>query len=77
MYETFPKKASAGKAGSISGWKGGHGTSYPNTKPSKEDDHHKVKCNMQKTGSGSPAKKSYPKNPGYGGMFSNLNGLPS
>jgi hypothetical protein len=77
MYETFPKKASAGKAGSISGWKGGHGTSYPNTKPGSQDATGTVKLNSQKCGSGSPAKKSYPKNPGYGGMFSNLNGLPS
>ena len=77
MFETYQKRSGAGKEGSTSSWPEGYGQSYPNTKPTKEDDHHKVKCNLQKLGSGSPAKASYPKNPGYGGMFAALNGLPS
>ncbi len=77
MFETYPKKASAGKDGKTSSWPSGSGTSYPGTKPSKTDDHNKVICNEQKTGSGSPAKDSYPPNPGYNGMFAKLNGLPS
>ena len=77
MFENYPKKSGAGRAGAKSGWPSGSGTSYPNTKPTKEDDHNKVICNLQKTGSGSAAKKDYPSNAGYGGMFSSLNGLPS
>ena len=55
MYETYPKKPSAGKAGKKSGWKDGFGDSYPDKKPTKEDDHNKVVCNLQICGSGSPA----------------------
>jgi hypothetical protein len=77
MYETYPKKAGAGKAGAQSGWKDGSGTSYPDSMPSKQDDHHKVICNEQHGNGKSPAKETYPKNPGYGGMFASLNGLPS
>lgn len=76
MYETYPKKSSAGKAGSKPGWKDGEGTSYPGSMPTKEDDHNTVKCNMQKGNGQKPPAKDYPKNPGYGGMFSSLNGLP-
>ena len=77
MYATYPKKASAGKAGSKSGWMSGHGTSYPDKPPTKQDDTKTVVCNMQETGSGSPAAKTYPKHKGYSSMFPGLNGLPS
>lgn len=77
MVETYPKKSSAGKAGKKSGWKNGSGDSYPSSKPTKEDDHNKVKCNMQKVGGGSPAAKTYPKHKGYDTMFPELQGLPS
>lgn len=77
MFETYPKKAGAGKAGSKSGWKDGNGTKYANTMPTKQDDHNKVKCELQKGNGGSPAAKTYPKHKGYGSMFPALNGLPS
>lgn len=76
MYETYPKKPSAGKAGKKSGWKDGFGDSYPDKKPTKEDDHHKVVCNLQIAGSGSPAPKTFPKHKGYSNMFPALQGLP-
>lgn len=77
MYETYPKKSSAGKAGSKSGWGNGDGTRYPGTMPTKEDDTKTVKCNMQKGNGQKAPSNDYPKNPGYGGMFDALNGLPS
>ncbi|RLC18905.1 MAG: hypothetical protein DRI24_01680 [Deltaproteobacteria bacterium] len=77
MYEIYPKKASAGKAGSKAGWPDGYGDKYPDKMPTKQDDHNKVVCNTQHGNGQKPAAKTYPKNPGYGGMFSALNGLPS
>jgi len=78
MFETYPKKSSAGKAGKTSGWKNGNGTSYPNTMPTKEDDHDKVVCHMQKGNGGKAAAYDYPDNGLTSDrMFGELNGLPS
>lgn len=75
-YEMYPSKSGQGKQGSMAGWPNGNGTRYPGSMPTKKDDHGQVICHMQKGNGGRPAAEDYEKNPGYGGMFSNLNGLP-
>jgi len=76
-YEMYPSKSGQGKLNSIGGWPSGNGTKYPGGMPTKKDDTGTVKCHLQKGNGKSPAAEDYEKNPGYGGMFSNLNGLPS
>ena len=77
MFETYPKKASAGKAGSKSGWTDGNGTRYPGTVPTKQDATGTVKCHEQLVGKGSPAKYDYPdRGVTANREFGNLNGLP-
>lgn len=78
MFETYPKKSSAGKAGKTSGWKNGTGTKYPNTVPTRNDDHKTVVCHEQLVGGGSPAAYTYPdRGLTADRIFGGLNGLPS
>lgn len=77
-YETWPKRPGQGKAGSISGWPNGNGTSYPDKAANTRDDTGTVKQGTvkheAKAGGSAQVSCYYPKSPAHK-KFGNLEGI--